>query len=191
MRNQYGFSEFVSTAYSLVLTKFFHSGARLVRRPVYARGKKSMSFGTGLTTGHGCRFDLPGDRKTLFIGKNCEIGDYTHVVAHKKVEIGDNVLMASKIFISDTNHGVYKGEFQDSPLTAPNDRKLTTTPVKIGDNVWIGENVVILAGSEIGSGCIIGANSVVSGRYEENSMIAGAPAKVIKKWNKTTEKWER
>lgn len=189
MRNIYSISEFISTIYSLTLTKIFDPKSRLIRRPVYFRGKKSFQGGRSLTTGHGCRFDLPGEKKTLFIGDNCEIGDYVHIVAHQRVEIGNNVLMASKIFISDVNHGKYVGENQDSPLTHPNDRGLFCQPVFIGNNVWIGENAVILAGSHIGDGCVIGANSVVKGTFNEGSMVVGIPGRCIKCWDKEKQEW--
>ena len=98
--------------------------------------------------------------------------------------------MASKIFISDTNHGNYHDNSQDSPISVPNSRKLTTNPVKIGNNVWIGENVVILPGVSIGDGCIIGANAVVNKSVASNTIAAGVPAKEIKYWNIKTNKWE-
>ena len=191
MRNKYCVAEYMSNVYALLLTKLFFHRARLIRRPFFLRGKKSMVFGQGLTTGHSCRFDLPGDRNTLYIGENCHMGDNVHIVAYNKVEIGNNVLMASKVFISDTNHGIYYGDEQSDPLIPPSDRKLETSPVSIGNNVWIGENAVILAGSIIGNGCIIGANSVVKSRYDSNSIIVGAPANAIKKWNTVSSKWER
>lgn len=189
--SRYSISEFASNVYALVLTKLFYRGARLVRRPTYIRGKECLNFEPGLTLGHSCRFDLPGGAKTLFIGRNCEFGDNTHIVAYKKVEIGHDVLLASKVFISDTNHGSYKGEKHSSPDVPPNIRELVYASVKIGNNVWIGENAVILAGSVIGNGCIIGANSVVSGVVEDNTMIAGAPAKAIKKFSYEKGIWER
>lgn len=191
MQNKYSLSEVISTGYALILTKIAYRGARLVRRPVYMRGKKGLQYGMGLTTGHGCRFDLLPNPNTLCIGECCEMGDYTHIVAHEKVEIGDNVLMASKIFISDTNHGLYKGDGQSSPYSTPNSRGLVTNPVRIGNNVWIGENVVILPGTRIGNGCVIGANAVVSGTFEDNLMIAGVPAKIIKKWDVEKQEWEK
>ena len=191
MNNRYMFSELLSTAWALACTKAFYRPARLVRRPVYLRGRGHLSLGEGLTTGHGCRFDLAGDGITLRMGRRCELGDYTHIVAHQAVELGDDVLAASKVFISDTDHGCCRGEKQDGPDTAPNARALSYAPVKIGSRVWIGENAVILAGSEIGDGCIVGANSVVRGRFEGGCMLAGAPAKVIKRWNEATNQWER
>lgn len=184
MANKYSVSEFITTAFALVCTKIFYKGARLIRRPVYMRGKSSISYGTGFTTGHSCRFDLAGENeKTLIIGKNCEIGDNVHIVAHEKVVIGNNCLMASKIFISDTNHGNYSGEAQSAPEMPPNERKLSTNPVTIGDNVWIGDNVCILPGVSVGDGCIIGANSVVNKDIPTNSIAVGAPAKVVKKYD--------
>lgn len=193
MRNKYSVSEFIKTSYALILTKMTFKNARLIRRPIYIRGKKSIAGADNLTTGYSCRFDLKGDKKTLFIGNNCEIGDNVHIVAYEKVEIGNNVLMASKIFISDTNHGNYKPEcveIQDTPYSIPNKRLLVTKPTTIGNNVWIGENVVVLPGSKIGNGCIIGANAVVTGVIPDNSIAVGSPAKPVKRWNDSSNCWE-
>lgn len=191
MRNQYSVFEYIKNVYSLILTKLVMKQARFVRRPIYIRGRKSLTGCVGLTTGRFCRFDLEGNKETLYIGKNCEMGDMTHIVAHERIEIGDNVLIASKCFISDTSHGLYKGEVQDPPEIPPNKRKLVTKPVKIGNNVWIGENAVILAGTEIGDGCVIGANSVVCSVVPNNTIVAGTPGKVIKKWNPNIKTWEK
>jgi len=192
MKNKYSVSEALSNVYALICTKIFYRNARLIRRPVYMRGKSSITFGEGFTTGHACRFDLPGGKKkTLFIGKNCQIGDYVHIAAHQSVIIGDNCLVASKVYISDTNHGDYSGDNQSSPQIPPNERELVTKPVVIGDNVWIGENVCILPGVTIGSGSIIGANSVVNKDIPENSIAVGAPAKVVKAYDKTSKTWKR
>lgn len=191
MGNKYSISEFTKNVYSLILTKLFFNQARLIRRPVYIRGKKSLVGGTNLTLGRFCRFDLDGNKKTLFIGDDCEFGDMTHIVALNNVQIGNNVLIASKVFISDTSHGAYKGIDQDLPSIPPNKRKIVSSDVIIGNNVWIGENVVILAGVHIGDGCIIGANSVVTKDIEKNCIVAGAPTTVIKQFNCQEKKWER
>jgi len=190
MGNKYTPSEFLQNVYSLILTKLFYPKCRLIRRPIYMRGKASFSGGVGLTLGRGCRFDLNGEKPTLFVGDNCQFGDYTHIVAHERVEIGNNCLLASKIFISDTSHGTYdNSENAESPSIPPNDRKLVVKPVKIGNNVWVGENVVILSGVEIGDGCIIGANSVVTRNVEKNSIVAGVPARLLKRWEENEKKW--
>lgn len=189
MANHYSPSEFIKTAYSLVMTKLTFPQARLIRRPIYIRGASSIKGAEGLTTGRFCRFDLAGEKKTLFVGKRCEFGDMTHIVAHNHIEIGDNVLIASKCFISDTNHGCYKGEEQDSPFIPPNSRKLTSGFVVIGNNVWIGENAVLLAGSEIGDGCIVGANAIINKKIPAGSMVVGNN-KIIKTWDDRQHTWK-
>lgn len=70
-----------------------------------------MKYKEGLTTGYNCGIDMfdtgKGEDKKLIIGKNCKIGDYVYIAASEQVKIGDNVLMGSKILISDLNHGNY------------------------------------------------------------------------------------
>ncbi|AIQ60523.1 DapH/DapD/GlmU-related protein [Paenibacillus borealis] len=196
MKNIYSLSETISTAFALICTKLFYRGARLIRRPFYCRGKSRLQFAQGLTTGYNCRFDLLGEvtdktSKKLILGENCKIGDYVHIVASERVIIGDNCLMASKIFISDTSHGEYINFDIDSrPDVPPDDRPLYTKPVSIGNNVWIGENACILLGVNIGDGCIIGANSVVNRDIPNNCIVAGAPARVIKKWDDSLNVWK-
>lgn len=173
MRNHYSASELIKTVYSLIMTKITMPQARLIRRPVYIRGGQSLVGAKGLTTGRYCRFDLDGRKQTLFVGENCEIGDSVHIVALNKVEIGANLLAASKVFISDTNHGSYKGEEISNHDTPPSERKLVKGETYIGKNVWIGENAVILAGSRIGNGCVVGANTIVSKEIPPNSIVVG------------------
>ncbi|GAA0083719.1 DapH/DapD/GlmU-related protein [Clostridium sp. CTA-7] len=196
MKNGYGLGEMFTNAISLIYTKIFYKGARLIRRPIYVRGKKFLRYDEGFTTGYSCRLEMfdteVGGDKKLIVGKNCKIGDYVHIAAGERVTIGENCLMASKIYISDINHGDYSGNFEySSPDTPPDDRTLYTKPVSIGNNVWIGENVCILPGVNIGNGCIIGANSVVNRDVPDNCIVAGVPAKVIKKYDKYTKKWNK
>lgn len=183
----YGFSELVKNAYSLALTKLLYPSARLIRRPVYIRGRKGMAFGKGFTTGYRCRFELMGEGITLQIGENCKIGDNVHIAASQQVTIGDNCLFASNIYISDTNHGTGA----DDPTTPPDSWPLTSDPVSIGNNVWLGEGVAVLPGAKIGDGCIIGAHAVVKGEIPSYSIAVGAPAKVVKRYNFETNTWER
>ena len=116
---------------------------------------------------------MDGNKKTLFIGKNCEIGDCVHIVALNRVIIGDNLLAASKVFISDTNHGSYKGNNISDHDMPPNLRPLVKGETFIGNNVWIGENAVILSGSKISDGCVIGANTIVTKEIPPNSIVVG------------------
>jgi lipopolysaccharide O-acetyltransferase len=75
-------------------------------------------------------------------------------------------------------------------MEPPRQRALVTAPVKIGDRVWLGENVVVLSGVSIGAGSIIGANSVVTKDVASNTICAGVPARLIRKYNDEPGCWE-
>ncbi len=193
--NRYGILELVSMVYFVIRTKLTFWNARIIRFPFDIRGKKFISVDKGFTTGRGCRLEAyPEDKKTktLIIGENVQLNDYVHITAMEKVCIGNNVLMASKIYISDCTHGFYEGSDRDSsPDVPPMDREYHTAPVEIKDNAWIGESVSILPGVTIGKGSIIGANAVVSRSIPDFCIAVGIPAKPIKKFNFSTHKWEK
>lgn len=124
------------------------------------------------------------------IEDNFSASDFVHLACVKKISIGRNVLLGSKVHITDHAHGAYSGEFQSSPDVAPIERILISPgQVIIEDNVWIGDNVVVLPNTTIGSGSIIGANSVVSKSIPKNVIAVGTPAKPIKKWDEIQKKW--
>jgi len=176
------------------LSKLFFKKSRLIRFPIDIRGKRYIDFGINLTTGKYCRIEANSEdknQKAIIFGKNIEINDFVHITGFKKVIIEDNVLIASKVYISDTTHGNYSGNNQSNPDSIVNKRQLFHKPVKICRNVWIGESVSILPGVEIGENSIVGANSVVTKSFPCNVIIAGNPAKIIKRYNFKTNKWER
>jgi len=177
-----------------IRTKSLFSKARIIRFPIMIRGKKLIKVGYGFTTGYNCRIDAyteTNSKQVITIGKNVQINDYVHIGAVESIEIEDNVLIASKVFITDHNHGNYSGENQDSPETIPHDRTIYSKPVKIKKNVWLGEFVSVLSGVTIGEGSIIGAMSVVNKDIPPFTIAVGSPAKVIKKYNFNTNKWEK
>lgn len=191
---RYGWLGMCRLVMSVIYTKLFFRNARLIRLPFDIRNQQNIRIGDHFTSGFGCRLEAhplkSGSREIcLFIGRNVEINDYVHIAAGKEVRIGDNVLIASKVFISDINHGTYTGADQDSPLTPPNSRALSSKPVIISDNVWLGEGVCIMAGVKIGAGSIIGAGSVVTKDIPANCIAVGSPAKVVKEYCFSQNGW--
>jgi lipopolysaccharide O-acetyltransferase len=193
MKNKYTLFGKIKLICFLLCTKIICPNARIIRFPIELRGKKYINFGKNLTTGVGCRFEVFSEnKKLLHFGNNVQINDYVHICVLENVSIGDNVLMASHIYISDNSHGKYKGGQDDtSPEIPPIKRGYYKNPVIIGDNVWIGEGVVILPGVRIGTASVIGANSVVTKDIPDYSIAVGNPAKVIKKYNFSTKYWEK
>ena len=194
IKNTYSLSTKLKLAYWLVKTKLICKNARLIRFPFDIRGQKFINLGHQLTTGVNCRLEAFSNDNlpTMLLGTGIQINDYVHICAMENVTIGNNVLIASHVYISDNSHGSYKGNLNDShPDIAPKDREYITSPVKIGDNVWIGEHVVILPGVTIGKGSVIGANSIVTKNVPEYTIAAGLPAKPIKEFNLTKQIWEK
>lgn len=114
----------------------------------------------------------------ITIGDNVRINYDCHIGCVNKVLIGNNVLIASKVFITDHFHG---DTTLDSLALPPNLRKVISKgPVIIEDNVWIGEGVAIMPNVKIGKNAIIGANAVVTKDVPSNCVVGGNPAKIIK-----------
>lgn len=125
------------------------------------------------------------------VGNNVRISDFGHIGCCNKLIIGNDVLIGSKVYISDHGHGVYSGTSNSSSMIPPNDRELYIGTVEIGNNVYIGDNVSILPNVKIEDGVIIAANSVVvsNSLLERNTIYAGIPVKKIKKYNEQLHMW--
>ena len=114
----------------------------------------------------------------IIIGQNAHIGEYTHITAINKIQIGDNFLTGRWVTITDNSHGNVSLE---SLHEAPINRDLCSKgSVLIGNNVWIGDKATILPNVTIGDGAVIAANSVVTKDVPAYSVVAGNPAKIIK-----------
>lgn len=192
IRSHYSFNGYLKLLLSFIRTKLFFSRARIIRFPVDIRGCRKIDFGSNLTTGVGCRFEVFSDDKVkrIIFGNDVQLNDYVHISSMKEVRIGNNVLMASRIYISDNSHGMYRGSENDtSPNIPPLKRQYFIAPVLIEDNVWIAEGVVVMPGVTIGKGSIIGSNAVVTKNIPPYSIAVGQPAIVIKRFDFNVHRW--
>lgn len=191
---RYGVVGSLKLARDYALTKIFVRGARIVRHPWYFRGQKNIAIGRGFTAGVGLRMDAFCNNRDVIIriGDNVQVNDYVHIGAILSVSIDSNTLIASKVFISDHNHGQFNSNHEDcGPSLPPLVRPLSAEPVSIGKNVWIGESVCILPGVAIGDGAVIGAGSIVTTNIPARCVAAGNPARVIREWDNVTHEWKR
>lgn len=189
---RYGFFGTGRLALDWLITATVFPGARLVRRPSYIRGKRNIRWGKGFTTGVGTRLDVfSGDASPrLVFGNGVQLNDHVHIGVIERVEIGHQVLIASRVFITDHNHGDYqKPGLHSAPAVPPQQRPVVANPVRIGDRVWLGEQACILPGVTIGEGAIIGAGSVVTRDVPANTIVAGNPARVIRIFDRASESW--
>ena len=124
-------------------------------------------------------------------GQNIVLGDGSRIGANcylwagpgaGRIVLGRDVMLGPQVMISASNYRFNDG----SPVTA---QAMKEADILIGRDVWIGYGAVILAGAEIGDGCIIGAGSVVRGRIEPFSILGGNPAQLIGRREDISHLW--
>ena len=118
---------------------------------------------------------------SIKIGSNCHFGAFNHITAINSIEIGDNLLTGKNVTITDNSHG--STELVDlliEPVLRP---LISKGPIKIGNNVWIGDKATILPNVTIGDGAVIAANAVVTKNVPAYAVAAGNPARIIKSIN--------
>lgn len=118
--------------------------------------------------------------KNAYFSPKVSLGDNSGIGVNAKIygrcTIGKHVMMGEDVTIITRNH---RFDATDVPMQRQGFEQ--EKPVVIGDDVWIGDRVIILPGVHIGDGCIIGAGSVVTHDIEDYAVVAGNPAKVIKR----------
>lgn len=121
----------------------------------------------------------------IIVGDDCNIGEFCHISAVKKITIGNGLLTGRFVYIGDNSHG---GLSWKEAAIPPGKRHLKSKgEIKIGNNVWIADKVTILGGVTIGDNVIIGAGSVVNNDVPSNCIVAGIPANIIKKLSLNNE----
>jgi len=115
----------------------------------------------------------------ILIEDGTRIGRRAVISGVKKIHIHENVLFGPNVYISDHCHN-----YENISLPIKCQGISGVKPVEIKENTWIGINACILPGCTIGKNCVIGANSVVTKSFPDYCVIAGAPAKIIKRFNK-------
>jgi len=159
-------------AYKVLFKKL--SGIGYFGKPIFCKGLRNISVNRKFRIFPGSRIECLKSGK-ISIGKNVSIGHNLFIQTSSRIDIGDNVNMSANVFIGSTDYRIkpYNGE---SYLK----QEEIERPVFIGDGVFIGYGVAILPGAYLSNGCIVGANSVVKGRFESGSIIAGSPARLIR-----------
>lgn len=172
--------------WKFVSSLFKHLGAgATIAYPYYISGQWNIEVGKHFSAGPDFwmeAIEYYGNQKftpSIKIGDNFSAQRNCHIGAIDSITIGDGVLLGSHILITDHAHGDTSKE-QNS--LAPGARPLISKgPVVIGNNVWIGDNAIILPDVTLGDGCVVGAGAVVTKSFPAGSVIGGNPAKLIKK----------
>ncbi len=160
------------------------------------QGARHIRMGSGAHVRSGCRIQVvesyagrapesaPASGPALIIGDGTLIGRFCHFTAVERIEIGRCVLFGEGVLVADHDHG-----FEDLE-TAPRDQPLSPgRPVVIGDHCWLGNHAAILAGVTLGKHVIVGANATVTRDVPDYTVVAGAPARAVSRYDAGRKAW--
>jgi len=175
--------------FKILLSKRFYKGMPkriVIQKPILI--SKGINFKDRISIGNSARIELVQNSNStrmpnLVIGENVNIEQDLHMTCGEEIIIGENTAILPRVCITDIDHPYI--DINTPPKLQP----LVTKKVSIGNNCMIGINSVILSGTKIGNHSIVGANSVVRGEFPDYCVIAGAPAKVVRIYDKKSNKW--
>ncbi|HND28281.1 MAG TPA: acyltransferase [Pseudomonadales bacterium] len=161
--------------------------------PIYCRNGRGLEIGDRAVVGRGAKINLePGGKLTLGyaarigegvlltvkrggvmrLGDHALINTRSIVTCWSQVTIGAGTLVAPHCHITDRNHGI-------APGVPIRQQRGEIAPITIGANAWIASSCIVLKGSTIGDGAVVGANSVVTAEIPPQAIAVGSPARVI------------
>jgi acetyltransferase-like isoleucine patch superfamily enzyme len=117
---------------------------------------------------------MPSD-PVVRIGDRCVIGRGSHIVGHWSIEIGDDIQTGPYVYVTDQNHSYAD---PDAPIGR---QWPVEAGVRIGSGSWLGAHAVVLPGADIGRCVVVAAGAVVRGRVPDHCVVAGVPAKVVRR----------
>lgn len=158
----------------------FARSRAFVRWPVHGEVLELLRGGR-LTVGEGTLLEpdvwlTAGEGGRITIGEGVFLNRGVMIAATGLVEIGDHCMLANGCFVTDGNH-----RFDDASKPVTWQGFTSKGPTRLEDNVWLGANVVVTSGVTIGSRAVVGANSVVTQDVPAGTIVAGSPAKVIRR----------
>lgn len=176
--------------FKIILSKRYYRGKIrhiVIQKPILL--SRGINFGDRIFVRDGGRIELVKDfsdskfTPNLIIKDNVNIEQNCHITCGEELIIGKNTAILPNVCITDIDH-----LYEDLNIP-PKSQLYKTSRVKIGNDCMIGINSVILAGTVLGNHCVVGANSVVRGQFPNNCILAGSPAKIIRKYNFEKKEW--
>ncbi|MBB6372537.1 DapH/DapD/GlmU-related protein [Chryseobacterium shigense] len=154
-------------------------------RPIIILGMNKISIGKRVRIYPNARLEVHGKDAALIIEDNVGISQNVHITAGGILVIKKSATILANTYVTDIDH-----EYEDVNVPVLQ-QEMSIKKTEIGENCFIGMGVAIQAGTILGKHCIVGSNSVVRGTFPDYCVIAGIPAKIIKKYNPETKIWER
>jgi len=142
---------------------YFESNTKIMRYP------GNISIDDLAVVKEGSRICACNADATISIGKNTTVGYHSFIFSSNSISIGNDCLIAPFTYFVDSDHGIDKS-------ANINQQPNTTSPIFIGNDVWVGTGAKILKGTTIGDGAVIAAGSLVKNDVEPYTIVGGTPA---------------
>jgi acetyltransferase-like isoleucine patch superfamily enzyme len=157
-----------------------------IGKPIGLVGTRRITIGNKVRIQPGVRMETFGEEGSIIIKDNVSIAQNFHITSsNSQLVIGEDTTIAGNVFITNIDH-----DYQQIGVHILK-QSYITKETRIGINCFIGYGAAIQAGTILGKQCIVGANSVVRGEFPDYCVIAGVPARIVKKYNPATCKWEK
>ena len=153
----------------------FPQGALFNEHLVRIGGGTIVGPGASITAGMAPGQVMPTD-PVVSIGSRCLIGRGSHIVGHWEIVIGDDIQTGPYVYVTDQNHS-YEDPVEPIGRQWPHE-----AAVRIGSGSWLGAHAIILPGAQIGQHVVVAAGSVVRGEVPDRCVVAGVPARVVRRW---------
>ncbi|ASY76565.1 DapH/DapD/GlmU-related protein [Pectobacterium polaris] len=150
--------------------------------PLFFKGGKRISCGKRVRIFPGLRIETHNEG-VVTIQDNVGIAQNVHITSAGSLIIGSGTIINANVFVTNIDH-VY------TDINLPvSDQGFKVSDTYIGSNCFIGIGAAIQAGSILGDHCIVGANAVVRGKFPAYSVIVGAPARIVKRYDHDKKRW--
>ena len=143
-----------------------------------ALSKSGVILGDHVVLGRNTRIECTGSLQHVGIGvkigNDTSFGSDCYFGAAGGIEVGSNVVAGQYIRFHSENHN-----YDDLDVLIK-DQGVSHKGIRVGSNCWIGAGAVFIDGAELGDGCVVAANAVITKKFPSNSVVGGVPAKIIK-----------
>lgn len=156
-----------------------------IAKSLFIYGANRIYLGNKVRIFPGIRLEVH-DKGSIKINDDVAIGQHVHITSAKDdLIIGAHSTILGNVFITNIDH-----DYQEIGVHIMRQQYIVKRTI-IGENCFIGYGAAIQAGTILGRQCIVGANSVVRGTFPDFSVIVGAPAHIVKRYNFALKKWQK
>jgi acetyltransferase-like isoleucine patch superfamily enzyme len=161
----------------------FGTGSMIAFPPTVIYGEGRIAIGehttigplASVTAGMPSQASEQGDA-VITIGDRCMLGKGIGIIGHERIDIGDDIWTGHYVYVTDQNHGY---EDLDLPIGV---QMWSNEPVSIGSGSWLGHGAIVLPGAHVGRHVVVAGGAVVTaGKIPDNSVVAGVPARVVRR----------